>query len=110
MFILDAEASYSWPVHVSLPVDGGKFEKSTFDAKFKRIPQSRLRKLLKDDDATDAGFAREVLIGWKGIKDKESQDVPFSETSLDQMLEIPGVATTIVKAYLESVSGAKVKN
>lgn len=110
MFVLDTEASYSWPVHVSLPKDGGTFEKSSFDAKFKRIPQSRLKKLLQDEDATDMNFCKEIVVGWKGIKDKEGQDIPYSEAGFEMLLEVPGVATTIVKAYLESIAGAKTKN
>jgi hypothetical protein len=110
LFVLDTEASYSWPVHVSLPKDGGTWQKSTFDATFKRIPQSRLKKILNDEDATDANLCREILVGWKGIKSLGGDEVPFSESSLDSLLEVPGLATTIVKAYLESIAGAKTKN
>lgn len=110
MFVLAKEASYSWPVKVSTPKDGGTYEKSTFEVKFKRLQQSKLRKVLKDEEATDASFCRDVVLDWKGVKDESGAEVPFSETALDQLLEIPGVAKSIVDAYLESVSGAKIKN
>lgn len=113
MFIVSKSASYHWPVSVSVPKDGGKFERQTFDAQFKRVPQSHIHKLLagaEDGSVTDAKFCREVMIGWRGIQDSEGQDVPFSETSLEEILDLPQVAKEIVLAYMESIAGAPRKN
>ena len=43
-FILAQSDSYSWPVTVEFPVDGGRFEKQTFDAEFKRLHNHELNK------------------------------------------------------------------
>lgn len=110
MFVIKKDANYYWPVKVLSPEGDGKQVTQTFDAQFKRIPQSRLSALLKDDDATDAGFAREVVVGWRGIVDESKNEVPFSDGLLQEMLELPGVAAAISVAYLESVSQVKRKN
>lgn len=112
MFVLSQSTSYTWPVTVEFPVSGGKFEKQTFDAEFKRLPQTRIREMTTDagrGKIDDNDFAREVLVGWKGVSDG-SGDVPFSAEALDRLLEIPLVAGAIVQAFFESLAGAKRKN
>lgn len=113
MFVLAKSANYFWPVSISLPASGGKFEKHVFDAHFKRLAQSHVRKLIEGAESgtvTDLDFCREVLVGWKGIQDGDGQEVPFSETSLIELLEIPMVAKSIVLTYMESIAGAPRKN
>lgn len=112
MFKIDQSNVYMWPVTVHLPVDGGKHEPHTFDAAFKRLPQSRLETLLKGAQAgetTDRDIATEALVGWRGVTSGDVE-VPFSETVRDQLFEIPGVATAVTYALFESVTGAKRKN
>lgn len=112
MFKLTQSQSYKWPVSVSIPTDMGQFEKQTFDGEFKRLSDSRLKEVrtkVEADEMTDADFAREVMVGWKGVTDGEAE-VPFSQSALDQLLDIPGVAAAIVMAVVESLSGLKRKN
>jgi hypothetical protein len=111
-FVLKQKDSYVWPVNLLLPGDGGRREKSTFDAEFKRLPQSRLNELAKmakaeDDDLTPQDIAREILIGWSGIVDDAGKEVPFSTSALDQLLDVPSVAGQIVTAFYESYEDAK---
>ena len=40
-FVLKQSDTYKWPVTVEIPIDGGRFDKQTFDAEFKRLPQER---------------------------------------------------------------------
>jgi hypothetical protein len=111
-FILKQSDTYSWPVAVEFPVDGGRFEKQTFDAEFKRLPQDRIEVIRQDvlgDTATDRSVCVEVLVGWKGITD-DSGDVPFSEKARDDLLNIPLVPRAVMTAWMDSLSGAKRKN
>jgi hypothetical protein len=113
MFVLKKIDSYLWPVKIELPKDGGSYHKHTFQALFKRIPQSELKKLIEGEvekAPTDNEFCKAVMIGWKDIKDEESNDVEYSEENLEKLLEIPMVAKTIVTTYLDSIAGSKVKN
>jgi hypothetical protein len=113
MFVLKQSDSYSWPVSFEVPIDGGRHERQTFDGEFKRLPQSRIReigKLIDDGDILDSAIAAEVLVGWSGVTDDEGKEIPFSQKSLDQLLDVPLLATSIVVAYFASLQGAKRKN
>lgn len=112
MFKLSQSPEYTWPVEINLPADGGRTEKATFDAKFKRMTQSRMEEIRAAADRgelRDADLAREALIGWSGVID-ENGEVPFSEAARDRLLDVPMVASAIVLALLSSVSGARRKN
>jgi hypothetical protein len=112
MFKLSQSETYFWPVTVEVPMDGGKFDKQTFDAEFKRLDQTRLKEIYEKAGAgelTDASIAAEVLAGWKSVSD-ESGDVPFSETSKQKLLNVPLVTGSVVKAFFESIAGSKRKN
>lgn len=124
-FVIKQSDSYSWPITFEIPVDGGRHEKQTFDAELKRLPQSRiveiqeavqkrLSAIQRDEETadmiTDHEIANEILIGWNGINDEDGTAVPFSERSKTQLLEIPTVTAAIVRAYFDSLSGARRKN
>jgi hypothetical protein len=113
MFKIVQPDSYSWGITVEFPVDGGRVEKQTFDGVFKRLTQSRLAEIqaaITKDEMRDVDLAREVLVGWKGVVDGDGDEVPFSESARDQLLDIPLVASSIVIAFMNSLTGAKRKN
>jgi len=121
-FVLKQSATYKWPVTIVIPIDGGQKERHTFDGEFKRLPQTRVNELVTqlqlqqrpdiDPDqilpAQDA--AREILVGWSGIKDDSGEEIPFSETALNQVLEMQMVAAQIILAWFNSLEVAKRKN
>ena len=124
-FVLKQSSSYVWPVTVKLPINGGKFEKQTFDAEFKRLPQTRINKLqvevqarvksserneTVDDSITDQSIAEELLIGWSGVLDEDGDEVPYTESMKQQLLDIPTLASAIIVAYFDSLTGVKTKN
>lgn len=112
MFKIVQNPTYTWPVTVEFPSDGGRTEKSSFDAEFKRITQSRLNEIrdsIEKGTITDLDLAREVVVGWSGVTEDQGP-MPYSEAARDQLLEIPLVAASIVMAFFGSISGAKRKN
>lgn len=112
-FVLKQSDSYSWPITFDLPVDGGRHQRETFDGQFKRLPQSRILAIGKEieaGDLTDVELACEVLVGWAGVTDDAGKEVPFSQKALQQLLDVPMLATAIVSAYFDSLKGAKRKN
>lgn len=118
-FVLKQSATYNWPVPLTIPVDGGKKEKHTFDGEFRRLPQTRINEIIKlaramelgrvddDDVLDDRAAAREILCGWSGVLDDAGKEIPFSEAALAQLLEIPTVAGQIIRAWFNSMELAK---
>lgn len=124
-FVLKQSASYTWPVTFKLPVDGGKYEKQTFDAEFKRLPQARIDEIQEavqdrarsiannqepDSPINDRTVADEILIGWSNVLDADGDEIPFTATNKQTLLEVPALASAIIVAFFESVTGNKLKN
>jgi hypothetical protein len=121
-FVLKQSATYTWPVTLVLPVDGGRREKHTFDGEFRRLPQTRINEIIRlarlqergkladDEELQDQDAAKEILVGWSGITDDDGKEVPFSEAALGQLLEIPTVAGQVVRTWFDSLEVAKRKN
>lgn len=109
MFKITTTPSYFTPVTVELP---GSKTKNVFDAEFVRLPKADIDALLErvnQGEVDDAAFAREIMIGWKGVSDEDG-DLEFSTSNLDTLLGIYPVARTIVEAYFASLSGSRLKN
>lgn len=112
-FVLSQSDSYSWPVTVEFPVDGGRFDRQTFDAQFKRLPQDRIREIwdrIQSDELGDDGLCDEILVGWAGIQDGKNAEVPYSEKAKRDLLRVPLVAAAIVGAWFDSLNKARRKN
>lgn len=121
-FVLKQSDTYTWPVTLVIPVDGGRREKHSFDAEFKRLPQTRINEIIKQAKAMERGrlsddemledqtACAEILVGWSNVVDDDGQEIPFSQKAVDQLLELPTIAGQIVRAWFESLETAKRKN
>ena len=121
-FVLSQSDSYTWPVTLVIPVDGGRREKHTFDAEFTRLSQTRINEIVRQAKESSGELAKdpamledqtacaEILIGWSNVVDDKGDDVPFSIKALDQLLELPTIAAQIIRAWSESLEVAKRKN
>lgn len=122
-FVLDQNPWYRWPVGFDVPVDG-RWKRESFDGHFARLGQERVNYLVEsaqkrlaqlqagsveDDliDVTDIAIASEVLVGWTGILDSSGNEVPYSETTKQQLLNMETVAVAVITAWSESLQGAK---
>lgn len=108
-----------------MPADGGKRERQSFDAVFKRLPQTRINEIqhqvqqrLKDAEAgedvssqiSDQSLADEILVGWSGVVDGDGDEVRYTEAMKAQLLDVPMLASAIIEAYFESLVDQKRKN
>jgi hypothetical protein len=113
VFKLAQSNDYFWPVSISYPAENGRTEKATFDAKFRRISQSRIdeiQKAARSDELRDGDLIKEVLIGWKGVVDDSGEEIPFSESARDQLLNVPMMSYQIAVSFMGSLTGAQRKN
>lgn len=100
--------TFCWPVTVSIPKDGGGFERGTFDAVFKRLPRSQSEDVatrVMSGELSGIDAVRQILAGWKGVI-SDGEEVPYSESNRELLLEIPGVALAIFRVFTEANSGA----
>lgn len=99
--------TFSTKVTVNVPNDKGGYDKSTFTAKFKRMPNEEredLRKLSNED------LLRRQLVGWDLVDADTGEAVPFSTEELEAMMTIEPTALTTALAFWETVNGARAKN
>lgn len=124
-FILEQSLTFSWPITIRERQDGGRYRTHTFDAVFKRLPQSRMDEIvleyqrIKSYAARDEviselptrAIASEILAGWSGIFEPDNTtQVPYSEEAKAQLLEIETVADVLVATFIDSAEKAKAKN
>lgn len=117
-------ATYEWPVEFKVPVSGGKSRTIKFTAVFNRLDKTESKKLskeaLEETDETDDKGKNIVVIRYKTVLDgaldhlKAKTDQGKTEELPDdiqeELLAVTGAEAAIYNAYLESVSGEKVKN
>lgn len=113
MFQIDQRPSYWWPVKVSIPLDGGKHETATFDAKFKRLDTeaiAALQKRAREERLSDAQIAAEVLEDFRDVVDRDGNCIPYTPATLKRLLSWPGTGTAICDAFFGSLNPAAEKN
>lgn len=99
-------STFFWPVTVMIPVDGGRFDKQTFDVEFARLSVTDAEQLVTSiaaGERTEFEGYRDMIKGWRGVVD-DGEEVPFSDTTLKQLLEIPTVGPAVLAAYKEATS------
>lgn len=114
MFVLKTDPAYWWPVEYRTPKDDGKFEKVSFDARFKALPQSRLDELeaaaKAGNDIPDAEFVDEIFTGWRGITTPAGEEAQVTPENRAVLLDLPGMRAAIILAYKDSLLGRLKKN
>jgi len=117
-FVLDTAGSFLWPVTISMPSDGGVREEQSFDARFKRLHQSRINEIQQlatervaaaergeesSADISDQQVADEILVGWENIEDASGKELRYTKATKKALLEVPMLASTIVEQYFLSL-------
>lgn len=109
MFKIALTETYTAPVSVELP---GTKTKQVFEAEFRRLSRDEITRLYSragESEIDDAGFCREVMVGWRGVSD-ETGPIEFSPAALDTLLAIYPLAACIVQSFNASLAVAKQKN
>lgn len=124
-FVLEQSPTFSWPITIREPQDGGRYRTHTFEAVFARLPASRSEEMQLEIQAVKAAaarderidelpirtFAAEILVGWSGIFEPDNTtQIPYSESAKARLLEVETVADVLVTTYFECIDKAKAKN
>jgi hypothetical protein len=106
-FVRKKVKTFTWPVTVEEPADGGVFDSSTFDITFKRLGRKDFAALSEKGDLI---LLKAVVLGWDGITDEEQKAVPFSLEAIREFSDDPYWIRGVLKAYTETFDGAKAGN
>lgn len=110
MFKLSTNPTFTHPVEVLVPVDGGH-DKQLFKATFRVL----------DADSDDAqpdlntasgstAFLREVLVSMDELEGDDGKPVPYSDAIRDQLLKKPYVRTALARTYFAAITKATLGN
>lgn len=110
MFKVALSETYEHQVAVDFP---GSVKPLKFNAVFRRLTSAEhaeLSKKARDLEINDREYCKEVMVGWKGVKSEDGEELDFSDAFFDQLLDIYPIPAAIVSAFYESLQGAKSKN
>jgi len=113
MFKLSLPNEYAWPIRVDFTCADGRKQTQHFTATFPRLPQSELDELMRgmqSGDIDDATLADRVLVGWSDVQDASGDTLDYSPAAKAALLDTYPVRPSVLKAWFESLTGAKVKN
>lgn len=140
MFILTEKPSFTSPVVLHIPADGGKTQKNEFSVVFRFLPADEVKDLFRRLDAqklvvaarrkrlesdpdgalhaeqepdaiTDREVVDRVLIGFgTDLKGEDRQPLPFTPDNLDRLLRVHGAEQAIVDSFFKHHFKAPEKN
>lgn len=112
MLKIDRSGTYRWQVPVQMIGDNGESTEGSFTAIFRRIPQSEMDGLVREDGQaamSDADFVHKVLAGWEGLQDGDEPYLCTPE-NMAALMDIHPYRAMIIRAWYASISGAARKN
>lgn len=106
MFKLEPDATWTWPVVVRVPSEGGFLEKQ-FRAHFRLIEEERRRELdaMPQPEGTDQ-LLREAVVKVLDVTDQADELQPHSAELFQAMIKIPWIRIGLLNSYLRALSGA----
>ncbi len=107
MFKVVSEPTFTHPVKVMVPVDGGHQEQ-TFKTKFRVLPLSD-----EQADGTDEGeqaTLRRAIVSMSDVVGEDDQPLEYSDHLRDQLIAVPYVRIGLMRAYIAAVAKARVGN
>jgi hypothetical protein len=113
MLKLAKTPAYWWPVDYQQPGDGGVALVQKFDAQFAPLDDDAHAALLersRTESLSDRQVVREVLRGVRHVVDEAGSEAPSTPETIDALLRLPGMGTTLWLAYSRSRAEAALGN
>jgi hypothetical protein len=116
-FFLDDDGYY-WTLKIPTAVDNNVQELEQ-EVLFNRLGNARTKEIMRlaveknrqfqetgevptDDAVSDEALADEILGGWRTMKNRAGNEIPYDEATKARFLDREGVATAIVMGWFES--------
>ena len=118
MFKFAKKREVLWPVTIMVPVDDGKTAEQQFTVRFRLMTKSEMTDALAetvDEDMSKVFAAQDArlvdhVVGWSGLVDETGDELPFTSSALNALLDVPYVRSAIEGALWEASRGAPAKN
>lgn len=107
MFKITQKPTFISRVTVETANQKGGFDKSKFNAEFKRCGMDEIEELKK---LPQKEVMEKVLVGWTDLVGDENQPVDFNEENLHVLLNIPPALIALGEAFWTSHFKAREKN
>jgi hypothetical protein len=105
MFKLAPSPTYWWEVTLLQVQQDGSIEAMPIDVQFRRLTVEEHAALLQeatDEQMLDPEVARRLVTNWRKVVDGDGAELPFNEGTFGQLLNVPGVGSTLVGEFLIS--------
>lgn len=111
MLILDNRKTRQFPVAFEQPQDDGSFRTRTIKSNWNVHGQAEIdadRKAVAEGKMKDADFVEKYWAGWLDgeIQLSDGSNLPYNDDTRAQVLNVEGMRTAIVNAFLKMVGGA----
>lgn len=108
-FVIKKTKSFTWPVVLKTPKDGGEYDEQKITLEFKNLKQSEMVDLLKQS-SNDVEFCKSVVVGWKDVVSESNNIVEFSDSAFAELLDNVKFASSIMSQYLKIIENVVEKN
>ena len=109
MFHVTSEPTFTHPVTVMVPIDGGHREE-TFKATFRVVPTDEASKFNLMSEEGTRQFLVRAIVRLDELVDGQDNAIPYSDEIRDAVIRRPDARLALSAAYFEAVSKAKGKN
>lgn len=107
MFKVISEPTFTAPVTVCVPVDGGHKDQ-TLKVKFRVVDVDELSEA--EGLAGQQKLLRRVVCGLEDVVDDGDQPIPYTDELRDQLIAVPYVRAAMLQTYLAAIGKTRVGN
>lgn len=114
MLVISKKPTYTYPITLAVPADGGEVKDVVFTIIFHRLGESALQALQKDIEEkglTNGEFLKTVVAGWgNDVMDDDKKPLPFNTENLDALLDMEGAVPVLMTSFNKSRLEVSEKN
>ncbi|MDE2595952.1 MAG: hypothetical protein KGL44_03645 [Sphingomonadales bacterium] len=107
MFKVNLTPTFTHPVTVCVPVDGG-FREDKCKATFRVLPAEDLG--MGDAQISQVESVRRILVNMEELEGDDGQPMAWSDELRDQLIAVPYVRAALIQTYLAAVTKTRVGN
>jgi len=109
MFKIIDEPTFTHPVEVLVPTDGGH-EKQTFKATFRVVSTDQSAEYDLNTAAGSAEFLKIALVSMDELLGADDKPMPYNDALRDRLLAVPYVRVALGRTYFAAITKAAVGN